>query len=290
MIQFAKDFQTKYTLNNLALKALASFWMLFVFMSTNAQQDISKDSTVVINVIKTMPSFSIHNDNYFITGTTIGETPDANNSDGKLKIGFKQRLTNKTLPFDTYLFFTYQQTAFWNIYKKSLPFRETNYNPSLALVKPLYRNKEFNGFLQFQFEHESNGRDADSSRSWNRLSLIYRRYLSDNFTGTFKLWLPVGAKSGNTDITDYRGFQQLDLAYKLNEDFIFETELRKAFSLDTKGSLLLGANYRISQASEQFIYLQYFLGYSEDLIAYDQHVHRIRIGIVFKDLFLKFRK
>jgi len=262
---------------------------LFV-LSTSAQELASRDSTELGNVIKNMPSFTIYGDNYFITGTTLGETPNEDNSDGKLQIGFKQRLTNKTMPFDSYLFFTYRQTAFWDIYKKSLPFRETTYNPSLALIKPLYKDHIFNGYLQFQFEHESNGRAADSSRTWNRLSLIYQRYLSDNFTGTLKLWLPVGSKSGNSKITDYRGYQQLDLAYKWNKDLIFEAEMRKAFSFDTKGSLLLGVNYRISDASDQFIYLQYYLGYSENLITYDQHTQRLRIGVVFKDLFLKFRK
>ncbi len=237
-----------------------------------------------------MPGFTIYGNNYFITGTTVGETPDENNSDGKLKIGFKQRLTNKTLPFDTYLFFTYQQTAFWDVYKKSFPFRETNYNPSVALVKPLYKGKAYDGLVQFQFEHESNGLSADSSRSWNRLSLIYERYLSDHLTGSLKVWLPVGNKEDNRDITDYRGYQQIDLSYKLDHNFIFETEIRKGFSLDWKGSILLGANYRISDASDQFIYLQYFLGYSENLITYDQHTQRLRLGIVFKDLFLKFRK
>ena len=256
----------------------------------HCQMEISKDSANFNNEIRDMPSFTIYNDNYLIVGTTVGEKPNENNSDAKLKIGFKQRLTNKTLPFNSYLFFTYQQTAFWDVFKKSFPFREINYNPSLALVKAHYKNGEYDGFYQFQFEHESNGLDGDSSRSWNRFSLIVERYLSDYLTGSLKLWLPVGSKDDNEDITDFRGFSELSLAYKLNEDFIFETEIRKAFSFDWKGSLLLGANYRISDKSNQFIYLQYFLGYSENLISYNQSTHRIRLGIVFKDLLLKFRK
>ena len=255
-----------------------------------AQIEVSKDSIILENVIKKMPSFTIYGDNYFIAGTTLGETPTSNNSDGKLQIGFKQRLTNKTLPFDTYLFFTYQQTAFWDIFKKSFPFRETNYNPSLSLVKPFYKNGEYNGLFQLAYEHESNGLSGDSSRSWNRISFKHIRYLADNFTGTLKVWLPVGNIDDNKDITDFRGYQQLDLAYKLDEHFIIETEIRKSFDFNWKGSLMLGANYRISEQSDQFIYLQYYLGYSENLITYDQSTHRLRIGFVFKDLFLKFRK
>lgn len=255
-----------------------------------AQIEVSKDSTELENVIKNMPSFTIYGDNYFIAGTTLGETPTSDNSDGKLQIGFKQRLTNKTLPLDTYLFFTYRQTAFWDIFKKSFPFRETNYNPSVALIKPFYKNGKYNGLFQLEYEHESNGLSADSSRSWNRISFKHMRYLSDRLTGSLKVWLPIGNMEDNDDITDFRGYQQLDLAYKLDDHFIFETEIRKAFSLDLKGSILLGANYRISEQSDQFIYLQYYLGYSENLITYNQDTHRLRIGFVFKDVFLKFRK
>ena len=271
------------------------FLYVFILLSFGsfscfAQMEVSKDSTELKNVIKNMPSFTIYGDNYFIAGTTLGETPTSNNSDGKLQIGFKQRLTNKTLPLDTYLFFTYRQTAFWDVFKQSFPFRETNYNPSVALIKPFYKNGQYNGTFQLEYEHESNGLSADSSRSWNRISFKHIRYLADNLTGTLKVWLPVGNMDDNSDITDFRGYQQLDLAYKMDEHFIFETEIRKSFDFNWKGSLMLGANYRISDQSDQFIYLQYYLGYSENLITYDQSTHRLRIGFVFKDLFLKFRK
>jgi len=264
--------------------------LFLLFPSFIIAQELNNESKTLKNEIMDMPSFTIYGDNYLITGTTLGETPDANNSDAKLKIGFKQRLTNKRLPFNTYLFFTYQQIAFWDVFKKSFPFREINYNPSLALVKAHYKNGEYNGFIQFQFEHESNGLDGDSSRSWNRFSLIYERFLSQRLTGRAKVWVPIGNMDGNPDITDFRGYQELSLSYKMNQHFIFETQMRKAFSLDLKGSILIGANYRISERSDQFIYLQYFLGYSENLIDYNQSTQRLRIGIVFKDLFLRFRK
>ena len=264
--------------------------LFLLFPSFIIAQELNNESKTLKNEIMDMPSFTIYGDNYLITGTTLGETPDANNSDAKLKIGFKQRLTNKRLPFNTYLFFTYQQIAFWDVFKKSFPFREINYNPSLALVKAHYKNGEYNGFIQFQFEHESNGLDGDSSRSWNRFSLIYERFLSQRLTGIAKVWVPIGNMDGNPDITDFRGYQELSLSYKMNQHFIFETQMRKAFSLDLKGSILIGANYRISERSDQFIYLQYFLGYSENLIDYNQSTQRLRIGIVFKDLFLRFRK
>ncbi|KAF2509732.1 phospholipase A [Flavobacterium arcticum] len=265
--------------------------MLLLFVcKISAQNKLVTDSISFKNIIKEMPSFTIYGDNYLITGSTLGKTPDSDNSDAKFQIGFKQRLTNSALPWNTYAFFTYRQIAFWDIYKESVPFREINYNPGFAIMKPFFKNSRLNEILMFQFEHQSNGRDLENSRSWNYVSLSYMRFLSDRLTGKIKVWLPVGNLDGNSDITDYRGFQQLELDYKLNNSFIFESEFRKAYSLDWKGSMLLGLNFRISKTSNQYIYLQYFLGYSEDLINYNQDTQRLRVGIAFKDLFIKFRK
>lgn len=273
--------------NNLLLLFALS---LFFNQKTKAQSNTAIDSIQFKNVVEEMPSFTIFGDNYIISGTTLGETPNSNNSDAKMQIGFKQRVTNATLPWNTFLFFTYKQKAFWDIYKKSLPFRETNYNPGLSVFKPFFKNGKLNELMMLQYEHESNGRDLEFSRSWNFLSLYYMRYLSNNFTGGIKAWVPIGDKPDNNDITDYRGFGNIDLAYKLNENLILESDFRKAFSFDWKGSLMLGVNYKISKKNNQYIYLQYYLGYSEDLINYNQDTHKLRIGIAFKDLLFKFKQ
>ncbi|RKN78684.1 phospholipase A [Ulvibacterium marinum] len=247
------------------------------------------DSVAFSDRVSTIPSFTIYGDNYFLTGSTLGESPASDNSDAKFQIGFKQRLTNKKFLWGSYLFFTYRQKVFWDIYKESYPFRETNYNPSLALFKPFFKDSKFHSFLQVQFEHESNGRDGANSRSWNFFSATYNTYISDNLSGSLKIWIPLKPPVENKNITEFRGYQQLDLAYRLNKNIIFDTEIRKAPSFDWKGSLVVGASYRISQRSNQFIYLQYYMGYSEELITFDESTYRLRIGIAFKDLFMKFR-
>ncbi|MCO6175911.1 phospholipase A [Flavobacterium sp. NRK F10] len=262
----------------------------FISYSVFSQKLEGRDSLYVKNGLNKLPSFTINGDNYFITGSSIEGQPKAENSDTKIQIGFKQRLTDSELPWNTYLFFTYKQKAFWDTYKKSLPFRETNYNPGISVIKPFFKNGMLEEFLIFQFEHESNGRDLEYSRSWNYVSIRYIKYLSDKFTASIKFWLPVGSLDDNPNIIKYRGNQQIDMAFKLNENIFFDSEIRKTYSFDLKGSLLLGLNLRLSKKTNQYLYLQYYLGYSESLIDYDKHTQKIRIGIAFKDLFLKFRK
>jgi phospholipase A1 len=90
--------------NNLLLLFALS---LFFSQKTKAQSNTAIDSIQFKNVVEEMPSFTIFGDNYIISGTTLGQTPNSNNSDAKMQIGFKQRVTNATLPWNTFLFFTW---------------------------------------------------------------------------------------------------------------------------------------------------------------------------------------
>ena len=115
-----------------------------------------------------------------------------NNSDAKFQISIRHRLIKGMLPFHTYLFLTYTQKSFWDIYKKSKPFAESNYNPTLGLGTPITRRDKLVGLGMLQFEHESSGRGGDSSRSWNRISLTGIFEFNRRFSGELKLWIPMG--------------------------------------------------------------------------------------------------
>ena len=85
--------------------------------------------------IQNFSYFTIHKDNYFISGFPLTNDINSNTADAKYQISFKQMITRDRLPWETYLFITYTQKAFWNIYKDSYPFRDINFNPSLVLGK-----------------------------------------------------------------------------------------------------------------------------------------------------------
>jgi len=259
--------------------------MLF-FISVSAQkQRVEQDvAEIYRDSIQKLPAFTIFKDNYFITGTTLDETPSSENSDAKFQIGFKHRLTDYALFWDTFIFLTYQQVSFWNIYQESFPFEENNYNPGLGLGKLLFKADKLTGGLWFAFEHESNGLDGDASRSWNFFSLRYTTKIYRNIIFSIKGWVPVGSLSDNPDLLDYKSYFESQLTYIPFDNLIFEGEFRKSFTSDWRGKIQLSCSFRPFKNRNQFIYLQYFNGHAESLIDFERHTHMIRLGITLKDL------
>ncbi len=255
------------------------------------ENTIQIDSTNYKTYIRSLPAFTMYGDNYFITGTsTEADAFSAEGSDGKFEIGFKQRLTNHNILWDMIPYFTYRQKAFWDIYKESFPFRETNYNPSFKMTKYFVDEEGVDAELWFGFEHESNGRDEENSRSWNFFSVEYFRFFNSQTAFRAKAWLPVGDISDNDDILSYRGIFSLGITYSPSQRWYFDIDAQPAWGKQLQGNIKAGISFKVSKRSNQFLYLQYFGGYSEDLIDYDKSVSNIRLGIAFKDLFLNFKQ
>ncbi len=242
-----------------------------------------------IDYIKKLPVFTMFGDNYLITGTSLNKgTFQPRTSDAKFEIGFKQRLTNVGLPFGIFPYISYRQKSFWNVYLESLPFRETNYNPSIGLVKFIVNEKEVTDVFRLAVEHESNGRDEENSRTWNYLSLTYLKPLGKKWQILSKAWLPFAEMEGNEDITSYRGYFYIKTTYRPIKNAFIDLHVQPSFKDELRGFVKLGLSFKISERSNQFLYVQYFGGYSEDLINYNQSVSNLRIGIVFKNLFANF--
>ncbi len=251
----------------------------------SAQRSVKLDTTNYKDYIKSLPAFTMYGDNYFSTGTSLTNNSfSSETSDAKFEIGFKQRLTNLDLPWDVFPFITYRQKSFWDIYLESFPFRETNYNPSLGIAKLFVGPNGIQGGLWLAFEHESNGRDGDNSRSWNYFSLQYLKPLNDHWQVRAKTWIPIGSLDGNPDILSFRGFFSLGATFAPSPKLIFDVDVQPAFDDQLTGFVKASCSFKISKNSNQFIYLQYYGGYSEELIDYDQSVSNLRLGIVFKDL------
>lgn len=254
---------------------------IFLISFNLFSQKISKDS--ISDIINNAPSFTIFQDNYFITGPTLDGPVSRNTSDAKFQISFKQRLTKSTLPFNTYLFLAYTQKSFWKVYKESSPFSETNYNPALGLGKFFVNKKGLLRIAAIIYEHESNGRDSIYSRSWNRLSFLYLQELSKNSSLTLKGWIPMSYKPDNPDLIKYVGYGEIIYSQKLNNGrYIFDVTSRKGMSWDNKGSVSAQVSYRISKRNNQYLAVQYFTGYAESLVDYTQKTNMIRFGFVIK--------
>lgn len=102
--------------------------------SQNEEPDFSGQSEdSLMQALGNIPAFTIYKDNYVVTGTSFtGGKISKYNSDAKFQISLRHRLYRKLLPYRIYLFLTYSQKSFWDIYRKSAPFADNNYNPSLG--------------------------------------------------------------------------------------------------------------------------------------------------------------
>lgn len=269
---------------NTKITILLSLLLIFLSANTSNLQAQSMSKQEFKDTIQTMPSFSIYQDNFMISGVPTNNTISKDNSDIKYQVSFKQIITRATLPLNSYLFITYTQKAFWNIYKKSSPFAETNFNPSIGLAKPVFnKNDKIVGLAELKMEHESNGRDSLDSRSWNRFTLGYSTPVGNNGMLTVKGWLPFAYKESNPDILDYVGLGEAKMEYDIIPN-ILSTDLtiRKGLK-DWNGALTARLFYKLfNNTSNQYLMLEWFSGHAESLIDYQKYTSMVRIGYVIK--------
>jgi len=261
---------------------------MFVSCSASYGQVLPLRKDTIESIFINSPAFTIYKNNYFITGVPLDEEANKENSDMKFQISFKQRLWNKRLPLGTYLHMIYTQKSFWDLYTSSSPFRETNYNPGLLLVRPTFRNNLLTGGLALSFEHESNGRDSIYSRSWNFLALTYNRVMTKTLVLGVKLWVPFLSKySNNADLMKYIGYGEFEAHWKI-VDKVFLDFVGRKFTTSSKGSIQTDLSFKTWDRGNQYLVVQWWYGYSESLIDYSEKQNMLRIGIMFKPTYYRF--
>lgn len=246
------------------------------------------DNPDSINILlDKLPSFSIYKDNFICTGFNAGHKLSANNADALFQLSFKQRVTKSKLPWDTHLFITYTQLAFWDIYKKSAPFSELDYNPTLALGKYFIKDNRLIGYGTFQFEHQSNGRDSTESRDINAITMSFNQFFNDNFQWHAKVTVPVVLGLYTKDIFRYRGYLRVGADYKTsNNKFRTSAIIEKRGRWDWGFNIQLEAAYQIGNLDNIFAYMQFYSGYAQGIVDYKVHENYLRLGIVLKHDFL----
>ena len=219
--------------------------------------------------------FSLHNKlNYIIVG----------DDDAKLQFSFKYRPLR-----DIPLFIAYSNLIIWDVYADSQPYQDINFNPEL-----FYRfgGQEEGVFsLDLGYWHDSNGKDAADSRSWDRVFLRANSFFSlwgiDLYWMT-SLYNSLSKGANNTDISEYLGFWETSfyatrLLGRDRENLDLELILRSGEHgrVLQRGSVTLGAKYRLQTAPRfnPYLYLQYFNGYAESMFFYNQRSEEMRFGI-----------
>jgi hypothetical protein len=248
---------------------------------TDLQGTINTDS--VREAFDKQPFFGLYKDNYFIFGTAVGSKPTRENTNVKFQISIAQRLTRSTLPWGTYLYLFYTQKVFWNVLENSMPMTDLNFNPGIGLAKPLFVKNRFIGKLTMMLEHESNGRDGTASRSWNKVSLGANIMIDPAFTIHGKFWIPIIDGQNNKDILDYCGIYQTGMQFNtLNNRLGVAVTLVKRRGWKLNYNTILELSYKLFPRDNQYLFLQYYNGYGEGLLAYKEFHSTVRVGIVIK--------
>lgn len=237
----------------------------------------------LLRIFDNQPSFSMHKDNFIATGTELFSKTTKWNSDAKFQVSIKQRLTNSTLPFQTHIFLTYTQKAFWDIYRESFPFRDLNFNPTIGIGRPLIHNNRFLGMIGVEFEHESNGKDEDASRSWNKISANSTLIFRDRWVLQTKLWIPFVDGDSNPDLTQYAGYGFAALTYSsVKRKYNVSCVVTKRAGSILDANIMLNFSVRMFSNEDIYLYLEYYDGYGESLLDYKEYRQRIRAGITIK--------
>ncbi len=180
------------------------------------------------------------------------------------------------------LWFGYTATSFWQAYNSSMssPFRENNYEPEAMLVfRTDYDLAGFRGrFLNLGLVHQSNGRGAALSRSWNR---VYAQFGFErgNLALLVRPWyrIPERDSGDNPDIEDYLGHGDLLAVYSKGRN-TYSLLLRSNFGTpDHRGALKLNWNFPLYGRLRG--YVQYFNGYGESLIDYNHSQQSLGLGV-----------
>jgi phospholipase A1 len=209
--------------------------------------------------------------------------------EGQFQISLKVPLAVGLFDERMDIYGAYTNRSFWQMYnaENSEPFRETNHEPELwAQFRNDWRIWGLTNTVNtFGWVHQSNGRAGELSRSWNRL---YANFLFErgNWAFLLKPWVWVSTekeKSDNPGIDDYMGHGEFRLAYGRN-GHVFSAMMRNQLESGfDRGAVELSWSFPVFNYPYLKGYVQYFYGYGESLIDYDNKVNRLGIGISITD-------
>jgi phospholipase A1/A2 len=213
---------------------------------------------------------------------------------------FKFPLSRPLFGGTVWPFFAYTGRAWWQVFDndRSSPFREYNHEPELLLGLP-GSSLDFLGWKHrlsvLGFNHQSNGRTAPGSRSWNRITAEAFFDRGQQNWATLKVWHRLGEKpkdaagasdgDDNPDITRYLGHFEMKFGHVYSSGSQISATLRHNFSRDGRGAFQLDWSIPTGYAPSIRWYVHAFSGYGDSLIDYNAKINRFGLGIMLNDWF-----
>ncbi len=231
--------------------------------------------------------FTSHEPVYFVAG---GDSPNI-----RFQISLRYRLVSadsnfgQTHPWTTGFHVAYTQISLWDIKGDSAPFLDSSYKPEVQYgVERLLTNylpsTIFLG-VRMGVQHESNGKAGLDSRGLNLVYIKPVLTIGDpndlHFTLEPKILSYISDMPDNPDIAYYRGNVDLRAIFGWKQGFQISA-LGRVGSHFNRGSVLLDLTYPLAVINGGFgayLDLQYFDGYGETLLNYNQRNSALRLGL-----------
>jgi len=242
------------------------------------------DSASLDPIPENEPALSAHEPMYFVLGARDG-------ADARFQLSFKYRIFDREslpvrlLPLLGGLHIGYTQTSLWDLHGDSKPFRDTSYRPSLFWQGSLDTHHPLlPSYWRGGYEHESNGKDGNASRSIDTLFAqpVWRQDYANGssliFSPKFYGYLD---KDENPDIARYRGYADWTIRYGHEQGWILGARLRQGTGGYASAQLDLSFPLRAPLFSRAggFLHFQLFGGYGESLLDYNvRQDPTLRIG------------
>jgi len=260
---------------------------------------------------KTYSPVAEHKVNYF----SLNHWPGNNNAQAKFQISMKFQVLQPNLYvlkhniFPAYV--AYTQKTLWNVGQQSRPFEESSINPEFFLDYPvdaaIIGRFKLRNIVISPIEHESNGLAGVQSRSWDRQYVLIKfglepkekpevtnSFLSDKALLYVKLWHASGYSDqtaylqsigSNDKFLDYMGQGELGVSVR---NFLWGGSIRN-HQLDIRTPIFRDGRknscefeFRQQLPNMNFaLYFQYWYGYGETLMRFDQVGRRSFVGLSF---------
>jgi len=212
-------------------------------------------------------------------------------STGKLQFSFQYRMFDEdsdpveAWPWLEKMHFAYTQTSVWDLLGSSNPFKDITYRPSLYWQQVEAQEGRSPDFWRIGYEHESNGKAEDESRSLDSFFIhsgwFFQTESEHNLILASKIYLPFNTSANNEDIHDYRGYVDFNILYGRPDSWGATATLRQG----SKGgsaeiALSLPLREPVFARTGGYLYMQVFHGYGETLLEYNENVGTLfRVGL-----------
>ena len=224
---------------------------------------------------------------YFMAGA---KSPNA-----KFQISFAYQLLNnegalaERAPMLKGFHLAYTQVSLWDWNAASSAFYDTSYKPEIFYAWNNVTHARPADWIQLDLQgglrHASNGKDGLSSRSLNiaylRPALTVGRDDGLQLALQPRVWTYLGDLSDNPDIADYRGYADLRMVLGWKRGLQLSA-LGQLGRNGNHGSVQLDLTYptmRFFGSFSLYLDVQYFTGYGESLLGYNQKSDQLRVGL-----------